>query len=70
LRFLVRDEYAFAATTWRLTHEQGGIADQVVITNGEGGYRYGALAEAIYGVSLTKESDGRANLLPSAGKRR
>ena len=54
------DEYAFAATTYRLTHELGWTADHVVITNGEGGYRYSALAEAIYGVALTDESDGRS----------
>jgi LmbE family N-acetylglucosaminyl deacetylase len=61
------DEYAFAATVYRITRELGGIADQVVITNGEGGYRYSALAEAIYRVSLTRESDGRAHL-PSIRK--
>ena len=61
------DEYAFAATVYRITHELGGIADQVVVTNGEGGYRYSALAESIYRVSLTRESDGRAHL-PSIRK--
>jgi LmbE family N-acetylglucosaminyl deacetylase len=61
------DEYAFAATIYRLTRELGGIADQVVITNGEGGYRYSALAESIYRVSLTRESEGRAHL-PSIRK--
>ena len=43
------DEYAFAATTYRLTRELGWTADQVVITDGESGYRYSALAEAVYG---------------------
>ena len=61
------DEYAFAATVYRTTHEFGGVADQVVITNGEGGYRYSALAESIYRVSLTREADGRAHL-PSIRK--
>jgi len=61
------DEYAFAATVYRITRELGGIADQVVITNGEGGYRYSVLAESIYRVSLTRESDGRAHL-PSIRK--
>ena len=61
------DEYALAATVYRITHELGGIADQVVITNGEGGYRYSTLAESVYRVSLTRESDGRANL-PSIRK--
>ena len=48
------DEYAFAATTYRLTRELGWAADLVVITNGEAGYRYSALAESVYGVSLTQ----------------
>jgi LmbE family N-acetylglucosaminyl deacetylase len=56
------DEYAFAATTYRLVRELGWTADQVVITNGEAGYRYSALAEAVYGRKLANESDGRANL--------
>jgi LmbE family N-acetylglucosaminyl deacetylase len=56
------DEYNFAATTYRFVRELGGVADQVVITNGEGGYRYSALAESIYGISLTNESEGRAHL--------
>ena len=62
------DEYAFAATTYRLTHELGWIADHVVITNGEAGYRYSALAEAVYGVGLTGESEGRSRL-PAIRKR-
>ena len=56
------DEYAFAATTYRLTRELGWAADHVVITNGEAGYRYSALAEAVYGVGLTGESQGRSRL--------
>jgi LmbE family N-acetylglucosaminyl deacetylase len=62
------DEYAFAATTYRLTRELGWAADHVVITNGEAGYRYSALAEAVYGVGLTAESQGR-NRLPAIRKR-
>ncbi len=61
------DEYAFAATVYRITRELSGIADQVIITNGEAGYRYSALAESIYRVSLTREEDGRAHL-PSIRK--
>jgi hypothetical protein len=61
------DEYAFAATAYRFVRELGGVAGQIVITNGEGGYRYSALAESIYGVSLTKESEGRARLPGAAG---
>jgi len=61
------DEYTFAATVYRITRELGGIADQVIITNGEAGYRYSALAESIYRVSLSREEDGRAHL-PSIRK--
>lgn len=56
------DEYAFAASTYRLTRELGWSADQVVITDGEGGYRYSALAEAVYGRTLSNEPDGRRYL--------
>src|SRR5271166_927101 len=56
------DEYAFAAATYRLVREAGWIADQVVITNGESGYRYATLAEAFYGVPLAAGSEGRARL--------
>jgi len=56
------DEYALAATAYRIARELGGVVDHVVITNGEGGYRYAFLAEAIYGVSMAREADGRANL--------
>jgi LmbE family N-acetylglucosaminyl deacetylase len=62
------NEYAFAATTYRLTRELGWTADHVVITNGEAGYRYSALGEAIYGVGLTGESQGRSRL-PAIRKR-
>jgi LmbE family N-acetylglucosaminyl deacetylase len=62
------DEYAFAATTYRLTRELGWVADHVVITNGEAGYRYSALAEVVYGVGLTGESQGRTRL-PAIRKR-
>jgi len=50
------DEYMFAATTYRLARELHWIADQVVITDGESGYRYASLAEAIYGKKLDAES--------------
>ena len=55
------DEYALAATTYRVTREIGGVADHVVVANGEGGYRY-ALAETVYGAAIARESDGRASL--------
>jgi len=56
------DEYALAATTYRITREMGGVADHVVVTNGQGGYRYASLAEAVYGVAIAREPDGHANL--------
>jgi N-acetylglucosamine malate deacetylase 2 len=56
------DEYMFAATTYRMVRELGWTADQVVITNGEAGYRYASLAEPIYGTRLAEESNGRARL--------
>jgi LmbE family N-acetylglucosaminyl deacetylase len=56
------DEYSFAATTYRLVRELGCTADQVVITNGEAGYRYSELAEAFYGSALADEAHARAHL--------
>jgi N-acetylglucosamine malate deacetylase 2 len=56
------DEYMVAATTYRLVRELGWIADQVVITDGEAGYRYAALAETVYGTKLVREDQGRAHL--------
>ena len=56
------DEYAFAATVYRITKELGGSVDQLVLTNGEGGFRYSRLAEAYYGLPLTREEIGRSRL--------
>lgn len=56
------DEYYFAGTVYRIAQELGGTVDQVIITNGEGGYKYSTLAEKIYGVPLTDESTGRSRL--------
>jgi len=56
------DEYSFAATVYSIVRELGGTVDQVVITNGEAGYRYSILAEQIYGLNLCDEQVGRANL--------
>ena len=52
------DESCFAATVYEITHNLGGTVDQLVITNGEGGYRYSLLAESFYGVALTDEAVG------------
>ena len=62
------DEYTFAATVYRIAKELQGTVDQVVITNGEAGYRYSSLAEQYYRASLTTESVGRA-LLPEIRRR-
>jgi len=62
------DEGCFAATVYEITHNLGGTVDQLVITNGEGGYRYSLLAESFYGVALTDEAVGRA-ALPEIRKR-
>jgi N-acetylglucosamine malate deacetylase 2 len=56
------DETAMAAVIYKVTHELNGQVDQCVITNGEGGYKYSTLAEAYYGLELTDEVVGRANL--------
>src|ERR1700733_4626005 len=56
------DEFTFAATAYRIARELGGTVDQVVISNGEAGYRYSLLAEQIYGLALTDEKVGRAHL--------
>lgn len=62
------DEVCFAATVYEITHNLGGTVDQLVVTNGEGGYRYSLLAEPYYGVALTDEAVGRAEL-PEIRKR-
>lgn len=62
------DETCFAATTYRIAQELGGRVDQVVITDGQGGYRYSLLAEPYYGLKLTHEAVGRAHM-PAIRKR-
>src|SRR5580698_7845691 len=56
------DEYECAATTYRLVRELGWTADQVIVTDGESGYRYATLAEVFYGASFTHDGDDRARL--------
>jgi LmbE family N-acetylglucosaminyl deacetylase len=62
------DESCLAATVYEITHNLGGTVDQLVITNGEGGYHYSFLAESYYGIALTDEAVGRA-ALPEIRKR-
>jgi LmbE family N-acetylglucosaminyl deacetylase len=56
------DESTFAVTLYKIAKEQHGIVDLFVITNGEAGYKYATLAESYYGLELTDEKTGRANL--------
>lgn len=56
------DETCFAGTTYRITKELGGTVDQLVITMGEGGYRYSLLGNKYYGLDLTDEATGRKYL--------
>ena len=46
------DEYYFAGTAYRTAIEKAGVVDELVISNGEGGYRYATLANAIYHLKL------------------
>lgn len=52
----------FSAATYRITKELGGRVDEVVITNGEGGFRYSALAEVYYDLDVSLPGKGRARL--------
>lgn len=62
------DELVAAASIYRIARERGGTVDQLVITSGEGGYRYSTLAEVFYGLPLTKEEVARREL-PDIRKR-
>jgi N-acetylglucosamine malate deacetylase 2 len=56
------DEYEVAGTVYRISKELSGTVDQVIITDGEAGYRYSSLATPYYGIDLTDEAVGRARL--------
>ncbi len=56
------DEYYFAATTYRIAKELHGTVDELIITNGEGGFHYSTFAEAYYDKPLTNEAAGRREL--------
>jgi LmbE family N-acetylglucosaminyl deacetylase len=56
------DEYEVAGTVYRISKELSGTVHQVIITDGEAGYRYSSLATPYYGVDLTNEAIGRARL--------
>jgi LmbE family N-acetylglucosaminyl deacetylase len=57
------DESEMAGTIYRITKELSGVVDQVIISDGEGGFRYASLAGRYYGADLANEPVGRA-LLP------
>jgi hypothetical protein len=52
------DEYEVAGTVYRISKELFGTVDQVIITDGEAGYRYSSLAVPYYGIDLTNEAVG------------
>jgi N-acetylglucosamine malate deacetylase 2 len=56
------DEYYFAATVYRMAVQLRGTVDELVITNGEGGFHYSTLAEPYYGETLATEESGRKEL--------
>jgi len=56
------DEIAFAGTLYKTASLLGGACDLLVITNGEGGFKYSTLAERVYGLELTDEAVGRREL--------
>jgi len=56
------DETAFAATLYATSRLLGGVCDVVVVTNGEGGFKYATVAEPLYGLELTDEAVGRREL--------
>jgi LmbE family N-acetylglucosaminyl deacetylase len=56
------DESGCAATIYKITHDLKGTVDLCLVTNGEAGFKYSTLAEEWYGLELTDETIGRANL--------
>jgi len=56
------DESEAAGLVYRITHERGGVADQVVVTNGEAGSRFSTPAEAYYRLRLASDA-GKPELL-------
>ena len=56
------DETMFAGAVFQATHALGAEVDLVVLTNGEGGFRYATLAEPLYGLRLTDEAVAREHL--------
>jgi len=49
-------------TVYKITNDLGGQVDYLLITNGEGGFKYSTLSENIYDLELTDEEVGRKHL--------
>jgi N-acetylglucosamine malate deacetylase 2 len=62
------DDALFGGAVYKITHALSGKVDLVLVTNGEGGYKYSILAEPIYHLKLTDEAIGR-QYLPGIRKR-
>jgi len=62
------DETSFSTTWFSISKLLGGSSDLIVITNGEGGYKYSTLGELVYKTELTEEVEGRSKL-PSIRKK-
>jgi LmbE family N-acetylglucosaminyl deacetylase len=56
------DDATFAGAVYKITHDLKGKVDYLLVTNGEGGYKYSTLAEDFYGLELTDEETGRKYL--------
>lgn len=56
------DDATFAASVYKITHNLNGQVDYLLVTNGEGGFKYSTLSEDIYGLELTEEEIGRKHL--------
>jgi LmbE family N-acetylglucosaminyl deacetylase len=56
------DETTVAGALYKTATLLDGTVDMVLITNGEGGFKYSTLAERMYGLELTREDVGRAHL--------
>jgi LmbE family N-acetylglucosaminyl deacetylase len=61
------DEYYFTATVYKMAVQLHSDVDELIITDGEGGFRYSTLAEPYYRKDLTTEAVGR-NSLPAIRK--
>lgn len=56
------DDATFAGSVYKITHDLKGQVDYLLVTNGEGGFKYSTLSEDIYGLELTDEEVGRKYL--------